>query len=181
MTSITRFKISGQALPKPMNVVHLTYTSGGNDAPIPLTFNKRGNVLDLDFSGDFNASTSVNTNNVFYVQGSTFTALHMVMELGPNFIAWAENDLGATPGSIVMTSKPVVVRANALQTNLDPNSVNSWDTGITTPVNFELAAGSPAFNDYYSTYLFKTPLVLQYDNAGTTNYAVMNTQFEGNT
>lgn len=181
MTSVTRFKISGQALPKPMNVIHLTYSSGGNSAPIPLTFNKRGNILDLDFSGDFNASTSVNTNDVFYVQGSTFTALHMVMELGPNFIAWAETQLNATPGSVVMTSKPVVVRANALQNNLDPNSVNSWETGITTPVNFELAAGSPAFNDYYSTYLFKTPLVLQYDNAGTTNYAIMNTQFEGNT
>ena len=181
MSSVTRFKISGQALPKPMNVVHLTYSSGGDEAPIPLTFNKRGNVLDLDFSGDFTATTSVNSNNTIYVQGSTFTALRMVMELGSNFIAWAENALGATPGSVVMYKNPVVVRANRLQINLDPNSVDSWGTGFLFPVDFDLAAGSPAFNDYYSTYLFKTPLVLQYDNAGTTNYAVMNTQFEGNT
>lgn len=176
-----RFKISSEALPKPMSVVHPTYLSSGNEVPIPLTFNKRGNVLDLDFSGGFTSTTSINSNTTIFVQGSTFSALHMVMALGPNFIVWAENRLSATPGSLIMYKNPVIVRANALQINLEPNSVNSWDTGILTPVDFELAAGSPTLNDYYSTYLFKTPLVLQYESGGTTRYAIMNTQFEGNT
>lgn len=164
-----------------MNVIHLTYSSGGNSVPIPLTFNKKGGILDLDFSADFSSSTSVSTNDTIYVHGSTYMALHMVNELGPNFIAWAENNLSATSGSIVMYKKPIVVRANIVQADLEPNDVNSWETGVTVPVDFELAAGSPALNDYYSTYLFKTPLVLQYDSSGSTRYAVMNTQFEGNT
>ena len=176
-----RFKLSGSALPKPMNVVHLTYTSNGNDAPIPLTFNKHGCVLDLNFSGDFTASTSVSSNNTLYIQGSSLMALSMVISIGPNLIAWAENNLGADAGSVTMYKNPVVVRTNGVQLNLDPNSVDSWGTGITTPVDFESAAGSPTLNDYYTTYLFKTPLVLRYTVSGSILYAVMNTQYEGNT
>ena len=181
MSSSLRFRISGTALPKPMNVIHLTYSSNGNSAPIPLTYNKTGGILDLNFSGDFSAITSVNTNDAFYVQGSTFTAVHIVNSIGANLRAWAEDDLGADPNSVTMYKNPVIVRASALQLDLDPNSVNSWETGITTPVDFEAAAGSPALNDYYSTYLFKTPLVLRYTVGGDVRYAVMATQFEGNT
>ena len=181
MSSVSRFRISGQALPKPMNIVHLTYTSNGNDAPIPLTYNKQGGVLDLDFSGDFTETTSVSTNTTLYVQGSTFTAVHLVNSIGANLVAWATDNLGADADSITMYNNPVVVRANGVQLNLEPNSVNSWETGLTTPVDFASAAGSPALNDYYSTYLFKTPLVLRYTVSGTVLYAVMATQFEGNT
>lgn len=179
MTSITRFKISGEALSKPMTVIHPTYSSYGDDAPIPLTFNKRGNILDLDFGANFTATTPVTDHVAIYVQGSTFSALHMVMALGPNFLSWATNNLGADAGSVSMYQNPVVVRANALQIDLDPNSVNSWGTAITIPPNFQSAAGSPALNSYYSTYLFRTPLVLQYTVGGATRYAVMNTQFDG--
>ena len=188
MTSVMRFKISGEALPKPNNVVTPTYSSGGNDLAVPFTFNKRGGVLDLDFSGDFSASTDINSGNPIYVQGSTFTALRVVNSLGPNFIAWCENGANhlagdaADAGSVVLYSKPVVVRANQLQINLDPDAdIDAFGAGFTTPVNFELAAGSAATNDYYSTYLFRTPLVIQYKVSGETKYAAFNTQFEGNT
>ena len=181
MSSTMRFRISGQAQPKPMNVIHLTYDSGDIQAPIPLTYNKQGGVLDLDFSGDFSATTEINTNRTFYVQGSTFTAVHIVNSIGANLVAWATNELGADSGSVTMYKNPVVVRANGVQLNLVPDSVDSWQTGITTPVDFESAAGSPILNNYYSTYLFKAPLVLRYTVGGSVEYAVMATQFEGNT
>jgi hypothetical protein len=188
MSSVVRSKISGQALPKPNNVVTPTYDVGGNDIAVPFTFNKQGGVLDFDFSGNFSASTTINSGNPIYVQGSTFTALRMVNSLGPNFIAWCENgadhldDEAADAGSVVLYSRPVVVRANQLEISLDPDTnIDAFGAGFTQPINFELAAGSPTTSDYYTTYLFRTPLVIQYKVGGVTKYAAFNTQFEGNT
>jgi hypothetical protein len=187
MTSLLRFKISGQSLPKPSNVVTPTYYSDGNDIAVPFTFNKQGGILDFDFSGDFSASTSISSNNTIFVQGSSFTALRVVNKLGPNFIAWCEdsnNNLdgsAADTGSVVLHNTPVVVRANQLAIDLEPNSINSFEAGIDNPVNFELSAGSDTTNNYYTTYLFRTPLVIEYKVGGVKKYAIFNTQFEGNT
>jgi hypothetical protein len=187
MTSVTRFKISGQALPKPNGVITPTYTVGGNDLAVPFTFNKQGGVLDFDFSGGFTAATEINPTDTVFIQGTTFTALRMVNSLGPNFVAWCEdgaNHLGgqaADAGSVVLYSRPIVVRANQLQINLQPDeNVEAFGAGFTTPINFELAAGSQLTNDYYTTYLFRTPLVIQYTVSGVTKYAVFNTQYEAN-
>lgn len=187
MTSVTRFKISGQALPKPNGVITPTYTSDGNDLVVPFTFNKQGGVLDFDFSGGFTAATTINRTDTAFIQGSTFTALRMVNSLGPNFISWCENGANhldgeaADVGSVVLYNKPVVVRANQLAINLQPDdNVEAFGAGFTTPINFELAAGSLSTNDYYTTYLFRTPLVIQYAVSGVTQYAVFNTQYEAN-
>jgi hypothetical protein len=187
MSSVTRFKISGQALPKPANVITPTYTVGDNYLAVPFTFNKQGGVLDFDFSGGFTAATDINRTNTIFIQGSTFTALRMVNSLGSNFVAWCENaanhldEQAADAGSVVLYSRPVVVRANQLAINLQPDeNVEAFGAGFTTPINFELAAGSLSTNDYYTTYLFRTPLVIQYTVSGATKYAVFTTQFEGN-
>jgi hypothetical protein len=192
MTSITRFKISGQALPKPGGVITPTFSSGSNDLAVPFTFNKQGGVLDFNFSGGFTAATSIQRTETVFVQGSTFTALSMVNSVGPNFIAWCENGANnlldgsgnpaaADAGSVVLYNKPIIVRANQLEINLQPdNNVESFNSGFTTPINFELAAGSQTINNYYTTFLFRTPMVIEYKVSGITLYAVFNTQFEGN-
>jgi hypothetical protein len=46
----------------------------------------------------------------------------------------------------------------------------------TSEISFEQSAGTAA-NNYFTTYLFKKPLVLKYTKSGITNYRCFTTQF----
>jgi hypothetical protein len=162
-------------LPIPNGAVVVSFLDGDdNSLPVPFTFNN--GILDMDFSSGFSSNKSIETDNA-YLRYS-INALHLVTGIGPNLIAWMENAGGADAGSVRMYDNAIVIRANAIQpfTNVDseePNVENVTGTS-STPYNFTNSAGSVANNNYYSTYLFKKALVLQYTVEGTTQYRFFN-------
>jgi hypothetical protein len=181
MSSVSRAVPSTGTLPYPNNVVTPLYDDGSNNgAPVPFTLTRSG-VFDMDFSSGFDTSKSIITNSSTYIRGSSLNALRTVVDIGPNIKAWFVSQESADSADTVTLYKaPVVVKTNILATDLDPNSIDCYDAGFTTPPDFSVAYGDDA-NNYYSTYLFRTPMVIKYFVSGTANYAIFNTQYEGNT
>jgi len=110
-----------------------------------------------------------------YVRGSNNVAIRYVDKIGPNFKAWMETNEGVDVGSISVFEKPVVFRANLLLPNREPNNDHAMFES-TGPLSFEQSPGTAA-NNYFTTFLFKKPLVLKYKKSGVTYYRTFTTQF----
>jgi hypothetical protein len=157
MTSVIRSYRNGSRLPNPIGCVILKYSN----KPVPFTFDNSSGTLDIDFSSGFTATTNANEDD-YYVRGQPFTAINLIENLGRNFIQWCESssNINAKPGSVRIYEKGLVVQANILQNNLQPDDV--WATEERdTPISFDTAVGDSS-NEYLSTYLFVKPLVITY-------------------
>jgi hypothetical protein len=176
MSSVNRQFANNGRLPSPFSAVVLTY---GSNQVVPFTYNKNTGVLDFDFSGDFASDTVIEDNDTAYVQGASFGALRMVNNIGPNIVAWCEDEGGADAGSVVIHEKPIVVRTNQIAVGRESNNDNTM-VESTTPFDFEKASGTAA-NKFNATFLFRKPLVVKYTKTGTVYYRMFNTQMEGNT
>lgn len=176
MTSLLSSYKLGNTLPNPTGCRICTYFVGPNNIPVPFTFDRRTSSLDMSFSSGFTNGTGIDTTPKYF-RGQTFGTLYTVDSIGPNFIEWLENIGGADPGSVTIWEKPIVVPANVVQVNKDPDTTGSMTTSL-TPISFELANGGPS-NDYYATYLFQKPLVVKYTTGGgaVTRYRAFLTQF----
>ena len=177
MSSVTRNFKTNTRLAYPSAVVALTYDDNN---VVPFTFNKSNGVLDFDFSGSCSVSTIISADNTAYVQGASFSAIHMVNDIGPNIVAWCEGPrVGADVGTVKILEKPIVVRTNQIAVGRTPNSDNTM-TESDTPFDFDNASGSAA-NNFNATYLFRKPMVVTYTIASVRKFRMFNTQFEGNT
>ena len=178
MTSIHRTYALGSRLPHPAEYVMCSYsTPDGYEAPFPWRFNKQTQAIDLEFVHGFNASTSLN-DNPLYLRGHPLRAVHNVIGLGPNFIAWMENSQSADAGSVRMVERPIICDANMVALGLDPNSGGTGSSS--DPISFESAAG-PLVSDYQKTMVFLKPLVVRYTVGGNVNYRYFTNNTEGNT
>jgi hypothetical protein len=184
MTSVLRQTAAPSYLPNPQACCVITYEdSDGNDAPVPFFFDKANSALDIAFVNGFNASTSVDGDDQDrYFRGNVMNGgANLVLNLGPNFIAWCENYLGADAGSVVLKENPIVVKANLLAVDREPNNDVALTGETETPISYENAAGS-SDNDYYATVLFKKAMVITYRRSGRLYYRGFLTMFgEGNT
>jgi hypothetical protein len=182
MTSLYSSYSLGSTLPNPAEFVMATYTSPqGYQAPFPWRFTKQTQALDLEFTNGFTASTNLNENSRYF-RGQQFRALHNVLRLGPNFIAWCESGMSddgpADAGSVELVEKPIVSYANVVAPTRNPD--NNATESSTTPFSFEDGAG-PENSGYLKTMVFLKPLVIKYTNSGTTYYRYFTNNFEGNT
>jgi hypothetical protein len=174
MTSTLRTFASNVVLPQANGVITISY----QELPIQFTLDKKG-TLDFVFANGFNVNADINTSTTMYVRGSNNMAIRLVDKIGPNFISWMENNEGVDVGSISIYEKPIVFRANLLLPNREPNDDHSmFET--TDPISFEQSAGN-SDNNYFSTFLFKKPLVLKYKKSGVTKYRCFTTQFSPQT
>jgi len=131
--------------------------------------------LDFVFSNGFNVTADLNRTTTFYVKGSNNSAIRSVDKLGPNFISWLETNEGVDVGTVTIYEKPIVFRANILLSGREPN--NDYAMFETTvPISFEQSAGNDS-NKYFTTFLFKKPMVLKYKKSGITYYRTFTTQF----
>ena len=178
MTSIRHTYALGSRLPSLGQFVVCTYSGpDGYDVPFPWRFNRQTQAIDLEFVNGFNASSSLNDQPLF-MRGQSLRAVHNVLALGPNFVAWAENSLSADTVSVVMTERPIICDANMVCLGLDPNS-GATNSSL-EPISFELSAG-PLVSDYHKTMIFMKPLVIRYSVGGIVNYRYFSNNFEGNT
>lgn len=173
MSSASRVISNNIRLPGPFSALVLSY---GNNQVVPFTFNKVNGVLDFDFSGTFDANTSISSNQTAYVQGASFGALHVVNDIGPNIVAWCQTQAGANVGSVKIYEKPLIVRTNQISVGRAPNSDNTMIES-TRPFEFDTASGTTS-NSFNATYLFKKPLVVTYTSSGTVKYRMFNTHFD---
>jgi hypothetical protein len=183
MTSILARPPPTSRLPEPAQLVINTYTdTGGNSAPLPWRYNKQTSAIDFDFVNGFAANTTFSTNNAQYFQGQTFSAIHLVLQLGPNFIQWCEtsSSLLADAGSVVMIQQPIVAYGNLVAVNVGPNSTATFQGGLTENPLLTMPTG-PVSSKYYKTLIFQRPLTIQYTVSGVTRFAFFGNNFEGNT
>lgn len=176
MSSVVRELANNTRLPNPFGVVTFTY---GSNIIVPLTYNKSTGVLDFDFSGGFSASTSISNRQTAFVQGASFSAIHLVNDIGPNIAAWCESEANADSGSVKILEKPIVVRTNQIAVGREPNYSSAMEESD-TPYDFENVSGS-ALTNFNATFLFKKPLVVTYTVGGLRKYRMFNTQFSGQT
>ena len=179
MTSCLRSSVVARTLPgNPAFVVASFENTYGNPQPLPWRFNKQTQQIDLEYVDGFNASTNLD-DDPFFFRGQQFGALHLVQGLGSKFTTWCETEFTATSGSVRLHERPIVVNANMIAPNMDPN--DGGDPGETTePISFESSDGSSE-GKYYKTLIFMKPLVIKYTRSGTTYYRAFTNNFEGNT
>lgn len=177
MSSVIRYYPNASRLPNPVGCVLMMYSNGGNDYPMPFTFDKSTGTLDLDFINGFTETTTINTNTTLYVRGQPFNDISLIQRLGANFISWCENssDVNADADTVSIYERGIVVPANILENNLEPNSNSVMTSNQNTPISFETSVGVPA-DSYLSTYLFKKPLVITFLEGGTRKYKAFLTQ-----
>jgi len=170
---------SNNSLPNPGAVVALVY--GGNpDKPVPFTYDRVTGTLDFDFSTGFTNNTTISRNTTMYIRGSSLSAIHNVRAIGPNIVDWLVTKGYADVGTVALYETPIVVRANLVAYgNGEPNDDNTMIESE-TPWNFNEASGDST-TEYFSTFLFKKPLIVTYTKTGTRKYRLFNTQFDGQT
>jgi hypothetical protein len=178
MSSVLRNTQSARSLPAAPGFVAAYFNnSDGFEQPFPWRFNKRTGFLDLEFVDGFTNSTSLSDSDMFF-RGQQFGGINLVMGLGPSFIEWCENSLTADAGTVELVEKPIVVSANLVAANQNPNNGETQEESY--PISFESAAGSSE-GQYCKTLVFMKPMVISYTRGGTKYYRWFSQNFEGNT
>jgi hypothetical protein len=175
MSSVLRSFSSHVGLPHPGGVITITY----NGIPIQFSYDKRNGTLDFIFANGFDVNADVNRTTTVYVRGSNNEAIRLVDKIGPNFISWMETNEGVDVGSISVYEKPIVFRANILLPGRETNNDHAMFES-TGQLSFEQSSGTEA-NKYFTTFLFKKPLVLKYTKSGIIYYRTFTTQFSPQT
>jgi len=140
---------------------------------------KKNATLDFVFANGFDVNADINRTTTMYVRGSNNGAIRLVDKIGPNFISWMQTNEGVDVGSISVYEKPIVFRANLLLPSREPNTDHSMFES-TQPISLDQSSGTEA-NKYFTTFLFKKPLVLKYTKSGITYYRCFTTQFSPQT
>ena len=166
---------SNVGLPHPEGVITICYAG----LPIQFSYDRQTATLDFIFANGFNVTADLSRTTTIYIRGSSKGGIHLVDKIGPNFISWMEINEGVDVGSISIHEKPIVFSANLLLPNREPNNDHSMFES-TSEISFVKSAGTEA-NNYFATYLFKSPLVLKYTKSGITYYRCFTTQFSPQT
>jgi hypothetical protein len=175
MSSIFRTIASNIELPQPGSVITISY----NGLPVQFSYDKKNGTLDFIFANGFDVNADINRSTTMYIRGSNNGAVHLVNKIGPNFISWMQTNEGVDVGSISIYERPIVFRANLLLPTREPNNDHSMFES-TDQISFEQSSGTEA-NKYFTTFLFKRPLVLKYTKSGITYYRCFTSQFSSQT
>ena len=166
-------------------------TGEGIDMPIPFTV--VNGVLNINVNQSADIQTFVNTGqdplSRANIQAKTFGGEKPVTSLGPDMITYLRNWITQIELLGSVYTDPLVIHIKPLMTKVQianpsftvPNSGaferdRSW--GITTepPVSSEYTGGKAA-NNYYTAWIFKTPLTVQYTASSGFKYITFTTQF----
>lgn len=177
MTSLLRTHFPGRSLPGAVGFIPAYFTnSDGYSQPFPWRYNRQTQAIDLEYVDGFTNSTDLSDDEMFF-RGQQFGGLRLVQALGSKFIEWCENSLTADVGTVQLHEAPIVVSANMVAPNQNPNNAESQEQ--TYPISFESAAGTEA-GQYCKTLVFMRPMVITYLRSGIRYYRWFNQNFEGN-
>ncbi len=165
----------------------------GETIEMPIPFTVVNQVLDINVnqSSDIEAVVNNGTNPLDQanIQGKAFGGASLVKSFGTNMTTYLRNwintieTLGsAYTGPLVLYTKPVMTKVQLANPEFAINAEGAFDRdrswGVTTqaPVSDEYIGGGSA-NNFYTAWIFKTPMTVQYVVAGEFKYITMTSQF----
>jgi hypothetical protein len=164
----------------------------GETVEIPIPFTVDNGVLDINVNQSSVIQTFVNDGTApqlrSNIQGKAFGGARVVTSFGTNMTSYLRNwinqieTLGAAyTGPLVLYIQPLMTKVQIANPAYLPSGAferdRSW--GITTeaPVSTEFTGGGPV-NNFFTAWIFKTPMAVQYVTAaGAFKYIFMTSQF----
>ncbi len=164
----------------------------GQTIGMPIPFTVTNQVLDINVTQSADIQTFVNAGtepeDQASIQGKAFGGASLVNSFGTNMTTYLRNWIEQIETLVAAYDGPLVIYIQPLMTRVQlanpifamPNGAferdRSW--GITTeaPVSDEYIGGGPA-NNYFTAWIFKTPLTVQYVAGSGFKYITMTSQF----
>ena len=165
----------------------------GESIRLPIPFTVVNQVLDINVDQSSDIQTVVTNGTApddqSSLQGKAFGGASLIISFGANMTTYLRNwinnieSLGAAyTGPLVLYIQPFMTKVQMADPSFGITSSGafrrdrSW--GITTqpPISGEYIGGSPA-NNYFTAWIFKTPMTIQYEVAGEYKYITMTSQF----
>ncbi len=165
-----------------------------NDNYIPIPFTVTNGVLDINvgqssFVQDFVTNGNTPSNGVIY-QGKLMGGTALVTSLGSNMESWlrklieVQESLGeAYTGPLNLYVKPVMTKIQLVAPAQGEGPFNDEQVwGITTEApSSDDYIGGDSTNNFFSCFIFKTPMTIRYEITGVGyKYFTMTSQFSAN-
>lgn len=161
---------------------------------LPIPFVVTNQVLDINVNQSTDIETFVNNGdspgNSINFQGKVMGASSLVKSFGPNMTLWLRNhiwtieSLGSQyTGPLVLYVRPLMTKiqlAAPAQGYIPLNDEAVYGVTTEAPTGTEYTGGS-ANNNFFTAWVFKTPMTVQYLAAdGSAKYITMTSQFSAN-
>jgi len=166
----------------------------GETIRLPIPFMVANQVLDINVNQSSDIQALVNTGTApedqSSLQGKAFGGASLINSLGSNMTTYLRNWIGAVEtlgaaytGTLVLYIQPLMTKVQMANPSFGVNDDTgafrrdrSW--GITTeaPVSTEYTGGGPT-SKYFTAWIFKTPMTIQYQVTGGSKYITMTSQF----
>lgn len=190
MTSVLGVYTPAEPFTKFFNIETLCYSDNQVDGDVPVPFSVTNGVLDIvpttsdvqdliDNGYPYNRHA---TAKCALMGGST-----KISSLGDNFKTWVTNYAnnygnysidGGSPINIVIAPTMVKVQLRGADYNSDPlyysDTINSHDV---LPSGDEYIMAGTVAGNYFSTWVFETPITVSYMANGTLTYLTLNSVF----
>lgn len=167
---------------------------GGDSLPIPFVVANQVLDINVNQSSDVQAFVTNGTTpgTAITIQGKVMGGSSLVKSFGPNMTEWLRNrinnieSLGAAySGTLVLYVRPFMTKvqlaAPAQGAGGAPfNDESVYGVSTEAPTNTEYIGGDIT-NNFFTAWVFKTPMTVQYFlGDGTAKYITMTSQFSGN-
>jgi hypothetical protein len=176
-----------------------TVNQGSEFTEMPIPFTVVNQVLDINVTQSADFQLFVNDGEYpvsrANIQGKIFGGMKIITSLGANMTSYLRNlikrqeGLGAAyTGPLVLYIKPIMTKVQlvspAFAVDEGDNPIDgpfhrdrSWGFTTQAPVSSEYVGGGPS-NNFFTAFIFKTPMTVQYVTAaGAFKYLTMTSQF----
>ena len=193
MSSVLRTDV-GKAKPftKFSSIKSLSYYDNNLGHIVLIPFSYNNGVLDIAIQDD--SLTMINAGSTsdveFPADGLSWRMVKLmggegrVTSLGPNFLTWVQaylNDNGYdVVGTPTLYTAPVMTRVQQCVTVGSPSPLNnSYALSISDekPNSDEYILDGNEANNFFSVWVFKTPITVQFNDDGDIRYATLTSQF----
>lgn len=165
----------------------------GSTIQLPIPFTVASQVLDINV-GQSTDILSFVTNGTepedqANLQAKLFGGASLIESFGPNMTTYLRNLINTEEPSLSAPyAGPLVLYVRPLMTKVqmaDPvfgksdgafRRDRSWGFTTQSPSSAEYTGGGPT-NNFYTAWVFKTPMTIQYEVSGGYKYLTMTTQF----
>jgi hypothetical protein len=170
-----------------------SYVITGDTYSLPIPFVVVNQVLDINVNQSPDVQLFIangdTPNTAVSFQGKALGGFNLVMSLGPNMVTWLRNYITNTEslgsqyeGPLSLYIKPVMTKIQLASPSQGVSALNDEAVfGVTAeaPVSDEYVGGAP--NDlFYTAWVFKKPMTVQYYVSGVMKYITMTSQFTAN-
>jgi len=196
MSSVTRVKGQNMGLvSKYANVSTPCYPNSDLGEDIPIPFTVQNGIIDIDINNasiqtfvDLGTPITSSLDDSYY-QAKSMGGYRLANQIGTNFATYLRNFINATDISGFAGPLNVYVAATTGKVQIaQPNDVsalefeNVFGVNDQPPVSDSFAGGDATLN-YFTTFVFYSPLTIQYPSTNSTTgykYITFTTHWDGN-